>query len=213
MAGGRSIGVTALDGVEIGKSLAAIDDLRNRNEIDAYYAAAARNAYLQRISDAGERSAPFETPSPFGAPLGSGALARVPHVRPGDEVGPSVEEACACTPREPDAIDPVSGWLIYYLPTGVLLTPSKKCIAGGSHPLGFWRQTWRNVLALVTPTPPPQPVPARSPTAPPPKPGEPTPTPPAPPPGGYLCYDPRIMPGAFRPQATPCSPPQITYPG
>jgi hypothetical protein len=211
---GRTAGVTAMDGIEIAKGLAAINDLRDRGEIDGYYAAAAKNAFIERTGAEGaERAAPFEEPAALGAPLGSGALKRLA-TRPGEDVGPSVTEACRCTPREPDGRDPVSGWLIYYVGKGVLLTPTKKCIGGGGRPPSFWAQTWHNVLSLVKPTPPPAPVPARTPPTPPPAPGAPAP-PPAPPapPGGYLCYDPRIWPGGFRPQPTPCEPPKIEYPG
>lgn len=210
---GRTAGVTAMDGVEIAKGLAAINDLRDRGEIDGYYAAAAKNAFIERTGEGKERAAPFEEPAALGAPLGSGALKRLYPGRTGEDVGPSVSEACRCTPREPDARDPVSGWLIYYVGTGVLLTPTKKCIGGGGRPLGFWAQTWRNVLSLAKPTPPPAPVPARTPPRPAPPPGAPAPPPQPTPPGGYLCADFRVWPYGFRRQAGPCVPPQIEYPG
>jgi hypothetical protein len=149
--GARSIGVTAMDGVEIAQGLAAIDDLRARNEIDAYYAASAKNAFIERTQGDAERPAPFEGPSPFGSPLAPRALARRYKGITGEDVGATVSEACRCTPRPFDARDPVSGWGIYYVGTGVLLTPTPKCIGGSGRPLSFWAKTWRNVLELARP--------------------------------------------------------------
>lgn len=207
------IGTRAFDGVEIAQGQAAIEQLRQAGEIDAYYAGAAKRAYAERFADQPERETPFETPSPFDGPLAPGALARVHRGRVGADVGMTAAESCGCTPREPDGRDPVSGWLIYYIGTGVLLTPSPKCVPGGGRPLSWLAQTWRNVLALA---PAPAPVPARVPASPvaPPRitPGPPPPDAPPPPPKMYLCFDPRIWPGAFRPQPTPCVPPQIEYP-
>jgi len=211
---GRTLGITALDGVEIQKGLAAIDELRANNEIDGYYAAAAKRAYLQQIGEEDERASPFEEPSPFGRLLAPGALKRRFADRTGADVGPTVEEGCGCTPRAPDAIDPVSGWLIYYVNGGVLLTPSYKCIGGGGRPAGFWEATWKNVQRMVgvdEPAPPrPKPVPGQP--SPPPAPPAPS-QPPPPAPSGGLCLDPRIYPLAWRPSAGPCVPPAIPYPG
>jgi len=210
---GRVIGVTAMDGVEIGRGLAAIDELRAQNEIDGYYASAAKRAYLERIGEMPERAAPFEEPSPFGMLLAPGALKRRFAGKTGEDVGPSVGESCGCKPRPFDARDPVSGWGIYYVKGGIFLTPSEKCIGGGGRPPSFWETTIRNVVSLVKPT---EPVPSRPEV----KPGEPLPAlppsppsspPPAPSPG-YLCLDPRIFPLAWRPSAT-CEPPAIRYPG
>lgn len=158
---GRLIGITAMDGVEISKGLAQIDQLRDANQIDAYYAGAAKRAYLEQIGEEGERPAPFEEPSPFGRVLAPGALGKRYRGITGEDVGKTVSEACRCTPRPFDARDPVSGWGIYYIGTGVLLTPTPKCVGGGGKPRGFWARTWDNTLALVKPAPPvpPQPVP------------------------------------------------------
>ena len=184
MQAGRLPGTLAFDGVEIAKGLAAIDQLRDSGEIDAYYAGAAKRAYEERAETSLERPAPFETPSPFGAPLAPGALARRYGGQPGAPVGPSVAEACRCTPRKFDARDPLSGWGIYYVNGGVLLTPTEKCIGGSGGPLSFWRQTWRNVLALLPP--------ALAPAAPPPPKVEPHPQPP-----GYTPPPAASVPGGF----------------
>lgn len=211
---GRLIGITALDGVEIQRGLAAIDDLAASNQIDRYYAASAKRAYLERLGEEPERAAPFEEPTPFGRVLAPGALARRFRGLPGEDVGPSVEDACRCTPRPFDAIDPVSGWGIYYVKGGVLLTPSLKCIGGGGRPSGFWATTWRNVVSLVRAPeiPPSRPIVTQRPPPPPTEPPPPS-APPPPPPGGYLCLDYRVVPTYWRPQPTPCVPPQIPYPG
>lgn len=211
---GQLAGLTALDGVEIAQGLAAITDLQRDGQIDRYYAAAARNAFADAFGPGASRPAPFVSPSPIGMPLAPGALAKRFAGVAGQDVGPSVDQACRCTPRPFDARDPISGWGIYYLPDGVLLTPSEKCIGGGGRPLGFWANTWKNVKALLppsSPTPPPDQAP---PIPEPPKPGAPAPPPPPPPPPrGYLCLDPRIWPPLFRGQPTPCEAPQIPYPG
>lgn len=211
---GRLIGVTAMDGVEIGQGLAAINALQQSGEIDGYYASAAKRAYLERIGDMPARAAPFETPSPFGMLLAPGALRRRFKGITGEDVGPSVIEACACTPRPFDARDPVSGWGIYYVKGGVLLTPSEKCIASDGKPPAWWQTTWRNVRELLKPaesvgefpdvTVPTAPAAPPVPTAPSAKPPEPK---------TYLCFDPRIWPPAFRPQSSPCTAPQIPYSG
>lgn len=159
MQAGRLIGVTAMDGIEISKGLAAIDQLRQENQIDGYYAGAAKRAYLQQLSEEGERPAPFEEPSPFGRAIGSGALARRYQGVSGEEVGKTVSEACRCTPRPFDARDPVSGWGIYYVKGGVLLTPTEKCIAGGPGLFGQIGKFWRNNLAGVAPLAPVPPQP------------------------------------------------------
>jgi hypothetical protein len=211
---GRLIGLTAYDGVEIQKGLSAIDELRAAGEIDGYYAAAAKRAFAERVPKL-ERAVPFQelTPAAVG-PLAPGALGRLHQGRTGEAVGPSVAEGCNCTPRPFDARDPVSGWGIYYVPTGVLLTPSEKCIAGSSKPLRFWEQTWRNVRATFgMPEPPPPRPDFALPKRPAPPGAPPPPQPPPPPPGGYLCLDPRILPMFYRPQPGPCVAPQIPYPG
>lgn len=96
-------------------------------------------------------------------------------------------EACHCEPRDFDAIDPVSGWGIYYVGEGVLLTPSKKCVGHGVLP-SWLSRTWRNTVTLLTgppqaaPPAPAQPVPYRPPVV-----VAPVPLPvPPPPPKGYL---------------------------
>jgi hypothetical protein len=180
---GRLIGITAMDGVEISKGLAAIDQLRADNQIDAYYAGAAKRAYLEQIGEEGERAAPFEEPSPFGRLLAPSALGRRFKGATGQDVGKNVSEACRCTPRKPDARDPVSGWLIYYVGSGVLLTPTPKCIGGGGRPMGFWAKTWENTLSLVRPSPPVPPQPAPYVPGAPPAPPTPSVTPPSGSPG------------------------------
>jgi hypothetical protein len=159
MQAGRLIGVTAFDGVELGKGLAAIDELRQENQIDAYYAGAAKRAFLQRIDEEGEREAPFEEPSPFGRVLAPGALGRRYRGVTGDDVGPTVTEACRCTPRPFDARDPVSGWGIYYVKGGVYLTPTEKCIAETGGTLATIGKFWRAVLTPVLPAQPVAPQP------------------------------------------------------
>lgn len=210
---GRLIGVTGFDGVELGKGLAAIDELAQNREIDRFYAGAAKKAFLMQIGEEGERAAPFEEPSAIGRLLAPGALRRQFRGKTGEDVGPSVREGCGCKPREPDARDPMSGWFIYYVSGGVLLTPTKKCIGGGGRPPSWWERPFRFVSEfLKPPAPPVEPSPFKlvSPTAP----VEPaTPINPPAPPGGYLCMDPRIWPAMFRPQPTPCEAPKIPWPG
>jgi hypothetical protein len=211
---GRLIGLTAYDGVEIAKGLQELQNLQNEGAIDNYYAAAAKRAFAEKMQAGTDRPAPFQTPSALGAPLAPSALGRITRIGGGENVGPTVTEACRCEPREFDAIDNVSGWGIYYIGDGVLLTPSKKCVGGGGKPRSFWQQTWKNTISLFqpmpsapVPPPPPAAAPAPAPIVPPP----PT-APPPPPPPSYLCYDPRLWPALFRPQATPCVPPQIPWP-
>lgn len=212
--GGRLIGITAMDGVEIAQGLAQITELQRTGQIDRYYAAAARNAYADAQGPGAQRPAPFAPPSPFGAPLAPGALGRTFRGRDGEDVGASVDQVCRCTPRPFDARDPVSGWGIYYVKGGVLLTPSEKCIGGGEKPQGFWATTWRNIKALRPAPEPVPPLPQAPPPAQKPTPEAPTPPPvPTGPPKTYLCLDPRIWPPLYRGQPTPCTAPQIPYPG
>lgn len=207
-------GLTAYDGISIGKGLAAIDELRANNEIDGYYASAAKRAYLEQVAEEPGPGSLFEEPSPFGRVLAPSALRRRFRGIPGADVGPDVGEACACEAREFDAVDPVSGWGIYYVAGGVFLTPSKKCIGGGGRAPTFWERTFRNVLTLVAPSRPTPPRPSVSPAPPPLPPAVPAPAQPSPPPpSGYLCMDPRVWPAAWRPQSTPCEAPKISYPG
>jgi len=210
LAGARSLGVTTMDGVEIAQGLAQIEGLRDSGQIDRYYAGALRNAYLQEIGESGGAREPFAPPSPLpGARiLAPGAMAKMFRGKTGPEVGPAVQEACGCTPREPDAR--FQGWLVYYVPGGVLLTPTKKCIGYYGKPVRWLNNVWRNILTNWTgidevpdrPAPPPpedlsklqQPAPVAPPPA---------------PPKSHLCYEPRIWPPAWRPQSEPCTPPQI----
>jgi len=214
MRAGRLAGLCAADGVEIQQGLSAITELQRAGEIDRYYSAAARRAYAEAAGPGCERET-FGAPLvPSGVPLAPSALARTFRGKEGADVGPSVDQACRCTPRPFDARDPISGWGIYYVPGGVLLTPSEKCIGGGGRRSGFWETTWRNVKALLPAPPQPPPLPEAPPPAPAPGPEEPAP-PPAPtgPPKTYLCLDPRIWPPLYRGQSTPCVAPQIPYPG
>jgi len=211
--GARSLGVTQMDGVEIARGLSEIKNMQESGSIDRYYAAAARNAYIERTKEGVGRVSPFETPSPFRdfGFLAPGAVGRAFRGKFGPEVGASVQDACHCTPRQPDA--EYAGWLVYYVPGGILLTPTLKCIGYYNRPVhvltSLFQSVFRNALE-------PEPVPDRIPP--------PTredlarlqqPAPVAAPPAlkaAYLCYDPRITPGAWRVQSTPCVPPQIAYP-
>ena len=107
--GGRLVGITAFDGVEIAKGIAEIENLKQEGQIDGYYAAAAKRAFSEKFTADTDRAAPFQEPTGLGAPLAPGALGRITRVYSGQEVGPSVSEACKCTPRPFDAIDPISG--------------------------------------------------------------------------------------------------------
>jgi hypothetical protein len=214
MSAGRLIGTRAYDGIEIGKGLQQIEQLRQEGAIDNYYAGAAKRAYAERFKDDPERAAPFETPSPFDGPLAPGALGRLHRGQVGTAVGGTASESCGCTPREFDAVDPISGWGMYFIGDGVLLTPSQKCIAGTGRGPRWWQQTWKNVLSLwETPAPVPGRVSPPAPTAPRILPGTPPPEAPPPPPKTYLCMDPRIWPLYYRPQQGPCVAPQIEYTG
>lgn len=213
LGGARSLGVTALDGVEIARGLAEVEGMRASGEIDRYYAGALKNAYLERLGPTPARLEPFKTPSPFGdfGFLAPGAVGHAFRGKVGPDVGGSVSEACRCTPREFDAH--FAGWGVYYVPGGILLTPTKKCIGYYGRPLSFWSRMWRNIVRIGQE---PEAVPDR--LAPRPKPGEPG-GPPAPTTAvkaaksSYLCYDPRVTPPGYRPQAVPCEPPQIEWPG
>jgi len=212
LGGARSLGVTAMDGVEIAQGLAQIQGLQDSNQIDRYYAGAMRNAYLEKLGEEPARLEPFKTPSPitdFGV-LAPSALGRAFRGKRGPEVGGSVDEACRCTPREPDAR--AYGWLVYYVPGGILITPTKKCIGYFGRPVSFWGKMWHTVLRTVQP---PAPVPDR--IAERPKVGEPGGPPANPPPQppapqeSYLCLDYRVVSIGWRPQGKPCEPPQIPY--
>lgn len=211
---GSLVGLCAVDGVELAQGLAAIDTLKREGQIDRYYAGAARNAYANAERGPCDRPAPFVSPTPFGAPLAPGALARTFRGKEGEDVGASVDQVCRCTPRPFDARDPVSGWGIYYVKGGVLLTPSEKCVDAGGKPAGFWETTWRNVKAIVAQPIPPPPLPQAPAHVQMPAPLPPgAPVPPPAPAKTYLCLDPRIWPPLYRAQGTPCTAPQIPYPG
>jgi hypothetical protein len=211
---GSLVGLCATDGVELAQGLAQIDALRREGQIDRYYAGAARNAYANAERGPCDRPAPFVAPSPLGAPLAPGALARAYRGVSGEDVGQSVDQACRCTPRPFDARDPISGWGIYYVKGGVLLTPSEKCIDSGGKPESLWATTWRNVKALLPAPPQPPPLPVAAPPAPAPAPVAPAQPPPPPPkPPTTICYDPRIWPPLFRDLGRPCVAPEIPYPG
>lgn len=176
----RAMGLTSLTGTEIATALAPLDDLRQSGAIsDSYYRRA--RAAIESDADAFFKPyAPGVLQPVLGRPVASGALRDLALGVLPTPIGPSVREGCACTPRDFDAVDPVSGWGIYYVPGGVLLTPTKKCIAGGGRPLGFIEQTWRNIVALFKT--PPTIAPEAAPLLPPitPSPGAPTPPPPPP---------------------------------
>lgn|GEM_PF-3232560 len=214
-AAGRLAGLSALSGVEVAQGLNQIEQAADRGEISDAYARAAMAAYRR---DPGAYTPVEPGIGVIGGverPIAPGAYGRLNYVGAGGPVGPDVREACACTPREFDAIDVISGWGIYYVEGGVWMTPSKKCVAGGGRPPSFWQQTWRNVLSLVGAAPPaPQPVRLPPPGAPAPLLPVPGPAPSAPSAtGGYLCLHPNVFPPAYRPKATPCVPPEVPYPG
>jgi hypothetical protein len=158
-------GLRKMTGAEVGAAAALIGDLKDQGKIGADYANAAQNAIERRPEQYIPIIAPGVTGAVLGQPIGQHALKDVYALATPQAVGPSVREGCACTPREPDGQDPVSGWLIYRVAGGVLLTPTKKCIAGGGALPGWLAMTWRNVLTLfgAAPTaeqaPPPPPPP------------------------------------------------------
>lgn len=141
-------GLRRMTGAEVGAAAALIGDLKDQGKIGADYANAAQNAIERRPENYIPVLAPGVTGSPLGQPIGQHALKDVYALAKPQPVGPSVREGCACTPREPDGQDPVSGWLIYRVNGGVLLTPTKKCIAGGGSIPGWLAMTWRNTKAL-----------------------------------------------------------------
>lgn len=141
-------GLRKMTGAEVGAAAALIGDLKDQGKIGAAYANAAENAIERRPEQYIPIIAPGVTGDVLGQPIGQHALKDVYALATPQDVGPSVKEGCACTPREPDGVDPVSGWLIYRVSGGVLLTPTKKCIAGGGALPGWLATTWRNVLTL-----------------------------------------------------------------
>jgi hypothetical protein len=141
-------GLRKMTGAEVGAAAALIGGLKDEGKIGADYANAAMNAIERRPEQYIPVVAPGTTGDVLGQPIGQHALADVYALATPQAVGPSVREGCACTPREPDGQDPVSGWLIYRVAGGVLLTPTKKCIAGGGALPGWLTTTWRNVLTL-----------------------------------------------------------------
>lgn len=157
-------GLRKMTGAEVGAAAALIGGLKDDGRIGADYANAAMNAIERRPEQYIPVLAPGVTGSPLGQPIGQHALKDIYALAKPQAVGPSVREGCACTPREPDGQDPVSGWLIYRVNGGVLLTPTKKCIAGGGAAASWFAMTWRNTLALFGAAPQAAP----SPVAPPP---------------------------------------------
>lgn len=158
--GARSAaGLFAASGVEVAKATAALGELRDSGAITSGYWKAASSA----VERDPERYIPVIAPGVrrelLGQPIAPRAVARVHELAAGQDVGPSVAESCACTPRPFDAQDPVSGWGIYYVNGGVLLTPTLKCIGGGGGVPSWLRQTWRNVLTLFGAAPQNQPEP------------------------------------------------------
>jgi hypothetical protein len=154
-------GLRALTGTEIAAATAELGALKDSGAIGSDYWRAALSAVERRPERYLPILAPGVTRPILGQPIGQKALANVYSLVPPSEVGPSVREGCACTPRPPDGRDPVSGWFIYRVNGGVLLTPTWKCIAGGGSVASWLSMTWRNTLALfgVAPATPPLPVP------------------------------------------------------
>lgn len=153
-------GLRKMTGAEVGAATALIGDLHDQGRIGADYANAAMNAIERRPEKYIPIIAPGVTGAVLGQPIGQRALKDVYALATPQDVGPSVREGCNCTPREPDGQDPVSGWLIYRVKGGVLLTPTKKCIAGGGALPGWLAMTWRNTLALFGAAPAEGPAPA-----------------------------------------------------
>jgi hypothetical protein len=148
-------GLRKMTGAEVGAAAALIGDLKDQGKIGADYANAAQNAIERRPENYIPIVAPGVTGAVLGQPIGQKAIKDVYALATPQAVGPSVREGCACTPREPDGQDPVSGWLIYRVNGGVLLTPTKKCIAGGGGPASWFATTWRNTLTLFGAAPAP----------------------------------------------------------
>ena len=156
-------GLRRLTGAEVAGATAELGALRDAGAIGADYWRRAVGAIERRPEAFTPIIAPGVTAPVLGQPIAPQALAGVYSLLPPSDVGPSLREGCRCTPREPDGQDPVSGWLIYRVNGGVLLTPTKKCIAGGGGPLSWLAMTWRNTLALFgyppAPTQPPRELP------------------------------------------------------
>lgn len=169
----------AASGVEVAQAGAQLGALRDAGEISTNYWKAASNA-LEKSPD---RYIPTIAPGVrrelLGQALAPWALAADSNLAARSDVGVDVADGCRCTPRPFDAVDPVSGWGIYYVNGGVLLTPTQKCIAGGGSIPGWLAMTWRNVLTLFgaapqnTVQPPPPVLVQAAPLAP----GEPAPPP------------------------------------
>jgi hypothetical protein len=141
-------GLRKMTGAEIGAAAAQLGDLREAGAIGRDYERAALGALERNPENFIPPIAPGVTAPLLGQPIGAqGLAAAYALVRP-QEVGPSIREGCRCTVREPDGQDPVSGWLIYRVAGGVLLTPTKKCIAGGGGLPSWLAMTWRNTKAL-----------------------------------------------------------------
>jgi hypothetical protein len=152
--GARSaVGLRAMTGAEVGAATAELGALKDAGAIGRDYWKAATSAVERRPEQYIPVVAPGVTGSILGQPIAPWALKDVYALARPDEVGPSIREGCACTPREPDGQDPVSGWLIYRVNGGVLLTPTKKCIAGGGAIESWLSMTWRNVLTLFRTAP------------------------------------------------------------
>lgn len=144
----QAAGLFAATGVEAASAAAVLGDLRDQGAITGGYYRSALAAVARRPDRYIPVVAPGVRRELLGQVIAPLAIARDAELAAGAPVGVDVANGCRCTPRDFDAIDPVSGWGIYYVGKGVLLTPTKKCIAGGGGPLGWFAMTWRNVLAL-----------------------------------------------------------------
>lgn len=158
----RAAGLTAATGGEIAAATTALDDLRRSGAISDSYYRQARAAVENRPEKFLGLIAPGVRRDLLGQPIAPRALAELAGQIPGSPVGPSVAEGCQCTPRPPDGRDPVSGWFIYYVPGGVLITPTWKCLPSGGGPLSWLQQTWKNTVALFQ-SPPASPAPPKFP--------------------------------------------------
>lgn len=156
----RAAGLRELTGVEVAQGLALVEDLREEGEItDAYarYASAVYRADPQKYTPL---QPGFQGPGPFERPIAPGAYGRLMPGGEGKPVGPRVSEACRCTPRPPDFKDPISGWLGYYIPTGVYLTLSPVCMPGYQRGARWKGGIWKSILGVAEPPlPDPAPLP------------------------------------------------------
>lgn len=156
----RAAGLRELTGVEVGLGLATIEELRRDGELTDDYARYASAVYRADPQKYTPLQLGFQGPGLFERPIAPGAFGRLMPGRQGQPVGPHVTEACRCTPRPPDFKDPISGWLGYYIPTGVYLTLSPVCMPGYQRGKRWQGGIWKQILGVEEPPlPDPAPLP------------------------------------------------------